>query len=375
MGPLAGLRVVELQGLGPAPYCGMLLADMGAEVISVTRPGAESGGPGQIGERGKRSIALNLKTSEATEMVLRLCEGADALIEGFRPGVMERLGLGPAECHARNPKLVYGRMTGWGQSGPLATAAGHDINYIALSGALHAIGRPGGRPVPPLNLVGDFGGGGMLLAFGVMCALFEAGRSGQGQVVDAAMVEGAASLMTMMYGLRAQGQWRDERGANLLDGGSPFYDTYETRDERHIAIGPLEPPFFRELIDRLGLPSELADRQYTATQWPELRRTLAETFRRKTRDEWCELLEGTDVCFAPVLSMGEAPAHPHNQARGSFVTIDGVVQPGPVPKFARTAPAVPKAPAAPGADTAAVLAELGYDAAAVAALRDTGVIG
>src|SRR5690625_1900702 len=287
MGPLAGVRVIELQGLGPGPYCGMLLADMGAEVISVARASSESPPPGQISERGKRSIALNLKAPEAIDVMLRLCERADALIEGFRPGVMERLGLGPADCHARNPKLVYGRMTGWGQSGPLAAAAGHDINYIALSGALHAIGRAGERPVPPLNLVGDFGGGGMLLAFGVVCALFEARQSGRGQVVDASMVEGAASLMAMMYGLRAEGQWRDERGANLLDGGSPFYDTYETRDVRHIAIGPLEPPFFRELIERLGLPAELADRQYDSAQWSEMRGTLADAFRRKTRDEWC----------------------------------------------------------------------------------------
>ncbi|MCC5808896.1 MAG: CoA transferase [Ectothiorhodospiraceae bacterium] len=376
MGPLQGIRIIEIQGLGPAPFAGMMLADMGAEVISVTRPGnvGRDNGPVQISERGKRSVALDLKSSRGVELLMKLADNADALIEGFRPGVAERLGFGPEQCQARNPRLVYGRMTGWGQTGPLAQAAGHDINYISLSGALHAIGRKGERPIPPLNLVGDFGGGGMLLAFGVTCALLEAQRSGQGEVVDASMVEGSALLMSMMYAFKAGGAWKDDRGSNMLDGAAHFYDTYETSDGKYVSIGSIEPQFYSLLMEKTGLSAEELGNQRDPRSWPEAKECLAAVFRTRTRDEWCTLMEGTDVCFAPVLSMGEAPDHPHNRERRSFLDLDGLVQPAPAPRFSRNAPEVAHAPREAGADTLAVLKELGLDDGSLDTLRAEGVI-
>jgi alpha-methylacyl-CoA racemase len=340
-GPLQGLRVIEMAGIGPAPFCAMLLADMGAEVIRVERPGTESS-PHDILARGRSTLQIDLRAPGATQTMLDAIARADVLIEGFRPGVMERLGLGPDACHARNPRLVYGRMTGWGQHGPLSQAAGHDINYIAISGALHAIGRPGEAPVPPLNYVGDFGGGAMLLAFGVLGALYEAQRSGQGQVVDAAMTDGAALLSAMMYGFKAAGRWNNNRGENFLDGGAHFYDTYACADGKHVAIGSIEPQFYALLRERCGLADDTAfDAQMDSARWPLLKLRLADVFRTRTRDEWCALLEGTDACFAPVLDWDEAPAHPHNVARGTFVDVEGVVQPAPAPRFSRTVPDQP----------------------------------
>lgn len=374
MGPLNGLRVVELEGLGPVPFCGMLLADMGAEVISITRKSTSGSRATQISERGKKTIALDLKNPQAVEIVLDLCRHSDALIEGFRPGVMERLGLGPHTCLARNQGLVYGRMTGWGQTGPLANAAGHDINYISLSGVLHAIGRKGERPVPPLNLVGDYGGGGMFLAFGVICAVWEAQRSGHGQVIDASMVEGSALLMHMMYSMLAAGQWRDERGVNLLDGGAYFYNTYETADGKYISVGPLEPQFFQLFVELAELdPQQFQAPQDSAT-WRDQSDRLAALFKRKTRSEWCEILEGTDACFAPVLSMEEAFRHQHNVARNSFIEVEGVTQPAPAPRFSRTAPGVLHGAKPAGSDTESVLRNLGYDAARLSELRAAGVL-
>ncbi|HVV29850.1 MAG TPA: CaiB/BaiF CoA-transferase family protein, partial [Mycobacteriales bacterium] len=341
-GPLHGIRLVELAGIGPGPFAAMMLADMGAEIVRVDRTTSGDGHRGMasvdILNRGRRSIAVDLKKPAAVEAVLRLVEQADGLLEGFRPGVTERLGLGPDACLARNPRLVYGRMTGWGQDGPYAPAAGHDINYIALTGALHAIGQAGGPPVPPLNLVGDFGGGGMLLAFGMVCGLLEARGSGQGQVVDAAMVDGAALLMSMTYSLRAAGMWDGERGTNLLDGGAPYYSVYETADGKWVALGANEPQFFAELLRRLGLPAELADGREDPANWPVLREQLAGAIRSRTRDAWEQELGGTDVCFGPVLSMAEAAGHPHLSARSTFVERDGLTQPAPAPRFSRTAP-------------------------------------
>ncbi len=379
MGPLSGLRIIELEGLGPAPFAGMMLADMGAEVISITRKSAPADAKveNSISERGKKSIALNLKDPRAIEAVLKLCESADALIEGFRPGVTERLGIGPEECMARNPKLVYGRMTGWGQTGPMSQMAGHDINYISLSGALHAIGRAGEKPVPPLNLVGDFGGGGMYLAFGVVSALLEATRSGKGQVVDTSMVEGSASLMHMMYGSLNTGMfdWQDERGVNLLDTGAHFYDTYETRDGKYMSVGPIEPQFYHLLKEKMELDDAEFEPQFDMARWPALKDRLTEVFLTKTRDEWCEIFDGTDACVAPILSMTEAPQHPHNVARKSFIEVDGHIQPGPAPKFSRTAPEVTKGAPRRGGDTESVLNSVaGYDEATIAALRADGVL-
>jgi alpha-methylacyl-CoA racemase len=378
-GPLAGITVVELAGLGPAPYCGMLLADMGAEVIRIDRAQNVSGGdperpPGDLLARGRRSIGVDLKSPEGVEVVLALVETADALIEGFRPGVTERLGIGPDECLARNPRLVYGRMTGWGQDGPYASTAGHDINYIALAGALDPIGRAGQPPTPPLNLVGDFGGGGMMLAFGVACGIIEARTSGEGQVIDAAMVDGAASLMTMTHGFRAMGVWNDERGTNMLDTGAHFYDVYETADGRYVSIGSIEPQFYAELLRLTGLEGEDLPWQLDRAHWPAMKERLADIFRSKTRDEWCALMEGTDVCFAPVLSIPEAVAHPHNVARGTFVEVAGVPQPGPTPRFARTPADVPSPPAHPGQHTDDVLARAGFDADRIAKLRASGAV-
>lgn len=378
MGPLQGLRVIELAAIGPVPMCGMLLADLGADVVRIDRLQASGLGVAMaprhdVNARGRRSVALDLKSAAGRDAALRLLDGADVLLEGLRPGVTEKIGLGPDACQARNPRLVYGRMTGYGQTGPLAAAAGHDLNYIALSGALHAIGAAGGKPVPPLNLVGDYGGGALYLAFGVMAALFERQRSGRGQVVDAAMVDGAASLASIFYGLHAAGQWGGQRGENLLDGGAPFYDTYETADGRHISLAPLEPKFFATLAQALGLEARFVARQYERGLWPEMRAAIAAAVRQRSRDAWCALLEGSDACFAPVLSFDEAPAHPHARDRGAFVTVAGVVQPAPAPRFDRTPAALPRPAPATGQHTDEVLREAGFDAAAIAALRAAGV--
>ncbi len=366
-GPLNGLRVIEMAAIGPVPMAGMLLSDLGADVVRIDRLSASDlGVPMEprhdVNARGRRSVALDLKRPEAVEAVRRLIDGADVLLEGFRPGVMERLGLDPEACRARNPRLVVGRMTGFGQTGPLAQAAGHDLNYIALSGALHAIGPAGGKPVPPLNLVGDYGGGALYLAFGVMAALYERQRSGQGQVVDAAMVDGAASLSSLFYGLQAAGRWPGPRGTNLLDGGAPFYDTYETADGRHITLAALEPKFFAQLVSALDLDAQWLGRQYDTRRWPELRGSISAAVRSRTRDDWCAVLEGTDACFAPVLSFEEAPRHAHAAARQAFIQVDGVVQPAPAPRFDRTPAAQPRPAPALGQHTEAVLREAGFTA-------------
>jgi alpha-methylacyl-CoA racemase len=381
MGPLAGYRIIEMAGIGPAPFAAMLLADMGAEVIRVDRREAgDLGLPGRepkfdVLHRGRRSIAVDVKSEPGREVVRRLAANADALIEGFRPGVMERLGLGPDTLLTLNPKLVFGRMTGFGQDGPLAPAAGHDINYIALAGVLHAIGRQGEAPVPPLNLVGDFGGGGMFLAFGVVCALLEAQRSGKGQVVDAAMVDGSATLMALMFGMYAQGTWKDERGVNVLDTGAPWYDTYATKDGKWLAVGAIERRFYEAFVERLGLKLADLPKQHDRSGWPELRRRFAEAIAAKTRDAWETIFAGSDACVAPVLALGEVAQHPHNAARGTFVTRDGVLQPAPTPRFSRTVPEMGTPPRPVGADTDAVLADFGFSAAEVSALRDAGVVG
>ena len=375
MGPLKGLRILEFAGIGPGPFCCMVLADLGAEVVRLDRPDGPPGSRQDFVGRGRRSVSLDLKAPGAAEAVLRLVEKADALVEGFRPGVMERLGLGPEACHARNPRLVYGRMTGWGQDGPLAQAAGHDITYIALTGALWSIGRAGERPVPPLNLVGDYGGGGMLLAVGVLAAMLEAKGSGRGQVVDAAMVDGAALLMAPIYAMLARGRWKGERGANMLDGAAPWYDTYECADGRWVAVGPIEPRFFALVAEKLGLgdAAHFGDRVDPAN-WPALREAMEAAFRTRTRDDWAALFEGTDACVAPVLDLQEAPSHPHNAARGVFAEREGAVQPAPAPRFSRTAgePGLP--PPLRGEHTGAVLAEWGFGAAEVAALREAGAV-
>jgi alpha-methylacyl-CoA racemase len=381
MGPLAGFRIIEMAGIGPAPFAAMLLADMGAEVIRVDRREAtDLGLPGretrfEVLHRGRRSLALDVKSDAGRAIVLRLAAKADALIEGFRPGVMERLGLGPDALAKVNPKLVFGRMTGFGQDGPMAQSAGHDINYIALAGVLHGIGRQGQAPVPPLNLVGDFGGGGMFLAFGVVCALLEAQKSGTGQVVDAAMVDGAAYLMALMYGMHAQGVWRDERGVNLLDTGAPWYDTYETNDGKWLAVGAIEQRFYAEFVQRLGLAAADLPAQHDRSQWPELRRRFAEAIRQRTREEWERVFAGSDACVAPVLSLGEACRHPHNMARATFTQCDGVVQPAPAPRFSRTPGEIGSPPRARGADSEAILRDWGFEAAEIAAWRSAGVIG
>jgi alpha-methylacyl-CoA racemase len=378
-GPLSGVKVVELAGIGPSPYACMLLADAGADVLRLERPapaGAGHGGPfWDVLNRSRPSVGVDLKQPAAVSLVLDLVEQADALVEGFRPGVAERLGVGPEACWARNPKLVYGRMTGWGQEGPLAHAAGHDIDYIALSGALWSVGRRDEPPVPPLNLVGDFGGGGMLLAFGVVAALVEAARSGRGQVVDAAMVDGAASLMSMIFAFRQFGMWREERGTNILDSGAHFYEVYETADGRYFAVGAIEPKFYAALLEGLGLAGEDLPDQMDRQQWPAMKARFAAAFRTRTRDEWAGIFEGTDACAAPVLSPWEAHHHPHNEARGSFVEVEGIVQPAPVPRFSRTPAEVRKPPSPPGADTEPALAAWGIGPDALAALREAGAIG
>ena len=341
MGPLQGFRIVEVAGIGPTQFCGMLLADMGASVIRVTRPGGADVGIGlpekfNVMNRSRPAITVDLKSATGIETVLKLCDRGDALLEGFRPGVMERLGLGPDVCRKRNARLVYGRMTGWGQDGPLADTVGHDGNYAALSGALSAIGPKGGAPTLPLNLVADFGGGGTYLAMGILAALLEAGRSGEGQVVDAAMVDGAASLMTLFYGMHAGGIWRDERGSNFLDGAAPFYRTYRTSDDKYVVVCAIEPAFFAELIETLGVTDIALHDQHNAKKWQAHTKVFEPIFASKTRDEWCDVFAGTKACVSPVLSLTEAPNHPHNQARGTFVDIDGVLQPAPAPRFSRT---------------------------------------
>jgi alpha-methylacyl-CoA racemase len=369
-GPLHGMKIIEMVGLGPAPFSAMMFADMGAEVIRIDRPGTDGGESRfDVLGRGRRSLVLDLKQAGAAEVALQLVERADALIEGFRPGVMERLGLGPDVCLARNPKLVYGRMTGWGQTGPLAQAAGHDINYISLSGALHGIGRAEEAPVVPLNYVGDFGGGAMMLAFGVLCALLNARETGKGQVVDAAMTDGSALLSSMIYGMKAAGQWSNQRGENLLDGGAHFYNTYACADGKYVSVGAIEPQFYARLVALCGADDGAFDAQRDVHGWPMLRYRMADIFQTKTRAQWCALLEGTDACFAPVLDWDEAPRHPHNVARGTFVTIDGVVQPAPAPRFSHTPADVPVTASAPGADSEAILRDWGVSSDAVECLK------
>lgn len=373
------MRVIEFAAIGPVPLAGMLLADLGADVQRIDR--LEASGLGvameprhDVNARGRRSVALDLKLPAGRDAALRLIQGADVLLEGLRPGVTEKLGLGPADCHAINPGLVYGRMTGFGQTGPLAQAAGHDLNYIALTGVLHAIGPAAGKPVPPLNLVGDYGGGALYLAFGVMAALFERQRSGCGQVVDAAMVDGAASLASIFWGLRAAGQWREPRGENLLDGGAPFYDTYETADGKHISLAALEPKFFAQLAAALGLEARFVQRQYDRRLWPEMRAAITAAVQQRTRQQWGEVLEGSDACFAPVLNFEEAAAHPHALARGGFITVDGVQQPAPTPRFSRTPAEHPRPAPSTGQHNEELLREAGFTDDEMAALRAAGAL-
>jgi len=375
-GPLHGLKVIEMVGIGPGPFCAMMLADMGADVIRIARHGKEPRVEPRFDvlARGRRSLALDLKHPDAKVVAMQLIAQADALIEGFRPGVMERLGLGPEPCLQRNPRLVYGRMTGWGQTGPLAQAAGHDLNYIALSGMLQAIGRPGQPPPPPLNLIGDFGGGAMMLAFGIVCALLEAKQSRRGQVVDAAMTDGSALLGALMYGLKAGNRWTTERGANLLDGAAHFYDTYECADNKYVAIGAIEPEFYAEVLKLVGITDAAFNQQMDTKHWPELKRKLADAIKLKKRDEWCRVLEGTDACFAPVLDMDEAPDHAHNRARGTFIEVEGVVQPAPAPRFSRTPGRVGSPPAKTGEHSERILHDWGFGEEHVAQLKKAGVI-
>jgi len=378
MGPLSELRIVEFEAIGPGPFCGMMLADMGADVLLIDRPEDPRLGLGRdrwfdVMMRGRRSATLDLKSEGGVAAALALANKADAIIEGFRPGVMERLGLGPEVLLARNPRLVYGRMTGWGQEGPLSARAGHDINYIALTGVLNAIGRAGGAPVPPLNLVGDFGGGGMLLAFGIACALVEAQRSGKGQVVDAAMVDGASLLATMFSGMMAAGRWHETRGDNLLDTGAPWYEVYETADGKYVAIGAIEPKFYEELLLRLGVQGEKLPAQHDRKGWPALRERFAEKFRERTRDEWCRAFDGSDACFSPVLSFTEARAHPHNAARGTFTRSGKVDQPAPAPRFSRTPGAIRRAPPERGEGGAQALMDWGFSAEEISSLKMQGL--
>lgn len=386
MGPLQGVKIIEVAGIGPGPFAAMMLSDMGADVVRVDRSANAMGGdpaapPADIFNRGRRSIALDLKSPQGVEVLLDLVEHADALIEGFRPGVAERLGFGPDVCAQRNPKLVFGRMTGWGQEGPYAPTAGHDINYIALAGVLAHLGRSDEKPTPPINLVGDFGGGGMLLAFGVVCGLLEAQRSGEGQVVDAAMVDGSAVLMTMMWGFKAMGIWSDERGTNMLDTAAHFYDTYECADGEFVSIGSIEPQFYLQLLEHTGLAKVYEDKgeelphQMDKARWPELKGHLTEIFLTRTRDEWCSIMEGTDICFAPVLRMEEAARHPHNVERGTFVEVAGITQPAPAPRFGRTVAEIQRPPAHTGQHTDEILADwLGADPSRIAELRGSGTV-
>ena len=378
VGPLTGVRVIELAGIGPGPFTAMMLADLGAAVIRVDRTAPAGFGslPGDLLHRNRRSLAVDRKSAAGRAVVRALVRDADALIEGFRPGVTERLGLGPEDCLAVNPRLVYGRMTGWGQDGPLAPYAGHDIDYLAITGALHGIGRAGERPVPPMNLLGDFGGGGMVLALGIVSALYAVRAGAAGQVVDAAIVDGVSVLATQIHTLRRFGMWQDPRGVNLLDGGAPFYDTYECADGRHLAVGALEPQFYDELVRLTGfpLPGDEAPDRTDPANWPALREAWARLFRTRTRDEWTELLGTSDACVAPVLDWREAPEHPHLAARGVFVEHDGVTQPAPAPRFSGTPTSVRRPPPQPGEHTDEVLAEAGFDADRIAALRAAGAI-
>ena len=378
-GPLSGVKILEIQGIGPGPFGTMMLSDMGATVVRVDRPRRVDTLPNDNPSldflaRGRRSVALDLKHPDGVETLLRMVEKADVLLEGFRPGVMERLGLGPDVCLERNPGLVYARMTGWGQEGPLASAAGHDINYIALAGALAHIGRAGEPPLAPLNLVGDFGGGGMLVAYGIVCALVERATSGRGQVVDAAMVDGVAALMSIIHGAHQSGWWHEERGSNMLDGGAHFYDAYETKDGKYVSIGSIEPQFYAELLEKTGLTGDDLSGQLDRSGWPAMKERLAEIFAQKTRDEWCEIMEGSDVCFAPVLTMSEAPGHPHNRARGTFVERDGVYQAAPAPRFSRSTCEIQGPPPVPGEHTDEVLTEYGFSREEVTKLRDAKAV-
>lgn len=377
MGPLAGMKIVEIGSIGPGPFCAQMLADMGADIIRIDRKGPSviaQETKYEILHRNRRSVMIDLKKPEGVQAVLRLIEQADALIEGFRPGVMERLGLGPDVCLQLNAKLVYGRMTGWGQDGPLSQAAGHDINYISLSGALHAIGRVGEKPAIPLNLIGDFGGGGMLLAFGVMCGIYESGNSGKGQVIDASMVEGSAVLSGMFYGLFAGGVQNNNRGTNLLDGGAHFYDTYETADGKWISIGSIEPQFYSLLLKHTGIEDEEFKNQMAMDRWPDWKEKMSTVFKTKTRDQWCEIMEGTDVCFAPVLSFDEVKEHPQNKARQSFIEDQGVLQPAPAPRFSRTQPEMRYSPPIRGEHNETALKDWGFQAEEIEALKSGEVI-
>jgi alpha-methylacyl-CoA racemase len=379
MGPLHGYRIVELGAIGPGPFCAMMLADMGAEVIRLDRHEAADLGLKRETRfatlnRGRKSIAINLKSPRAVEVVMRLVKSADGLIEGFRPGVTERLGLGPDACLRENPRLIYGRITGWGQQGPLAQDAGHDINYLAISGALHGIGRKGAPPSPPSNLLADMAGGGMYLAFGIVCAILEASRSGKGQVIDAAMVDGVASLLTSVCGMYAAGLLNDDRGGNYYDSGAPWYDCYETADHKFISVGSIEQRFYQTLIEILGLENEALPDQHDRSRWPELRQRFETSFKTRTRAEWVDLFEGQDVCVAPVLTLSEAQNHPHMKAREAFIEIAGVSQPAPAPRFSRTRPGIPTPPPEPGQHTAEALADWGFSSQEISELRSAGTV-
>lgn len=372
-GPLTGLKVIEFAGIGPGPFCGMLLSDLGADVVRIDRKGQGRGAPSDITSRGRRSVALDLKTPEAVETCLKLMDSADAIIEGFRPGVMERLGLGPDVALARNPKLVFGRMTGWGQTGPYAMAAGHDMNYIAITGALHAIGTDD-KPVPPLNLVGDFGGGALYLAFGLLAGVIQARETGKGQVIDCAMSDGAASLMAMFYGFKAGGMWKEARRSNMLDGGAHFYDTYQCSDGKWVSIGSIEPQFYALLLEKTGIDDPEFQKQHDRSAWPGLREKLAQVIAQKTRDEWTAIMGGTDVCFAPVLDLDEAPNHPHNLARETFVELGGVIQPAPAPRFSATPGKIQGPPPAIGAHDREALTDWGFSSDEIDALKAAGAL-
>ena len=380
-GPLTGLRIVEFAGIGPGPFCGMMLADHGAQVIRIDRASGSRGGSSPVSRadvlaRGRKSIALDLKNAEGVALARKLCATADGLIEGFRPGVMERLGLGPDELLGDNPKLVYGRMTGWGQTGPYAPFAGHDINYIALAGALAHFGREGEKPTPPINMVGDFGGGGMMLAFGMVSALLNVARGGKGQVIDAAMTDGTAVLMGMIHGMKNAGVWKEELGVNTLDTGAHFYDTYETADGKYVSIGSIEPQFYARLRELAGLTEDRDfDAQHDPSKWPTLKAKLTDLFKTRTRAEWDALMEHTDVCYAPVLTMSEAAEHPHNRAREAFVTIGDHVQPAPAPRYSETRPETPEPAPMPGDDSEGVLKDIGLNADEIARLREAGAVG
>ena len=372
-GPLSGLKIVEFAGIGPGPFCGMLLSDLGADVVRVDRKGSGRSSPADVTSRGRRSVALDLKSPDAIEAVLKLLESADGLIEGFRPGVMERLGLGPDVALARNPKLVFGRMTGWGQTGPYAKAAGHDMNYIAITGALHAIGTED-KPIPPLNLVGDFGGGALYLAFGLMAGIISARETGKGQVIDCAMSDGAASLMAMFYGFKGAGMWKDERRSNLLDGGAHFYDTYQCADGKWISIGSIEPQFYALLLEKTGITDPEFANQMDRSAWPSLKAKLQDVLRTKTQAEWCAIMDATDICFAPVLDLEEAPKHAHNVARETFVTVSGVVQPAPAPRFSATPGEIQGPPPGIGAHNDEALSQWGFSGAEIEALKASGAL-